>query len=210
MEKNDLLLYNSSSQEVKKKFNELINCEFYKDLISGKLSLDDYLNFLEMDITYLSHKENLAVKYCEKMNNLSIGEGDVFLNLSRKVNDSKQIFIEMYKDITNEEPKYIHGIGLEPLSKIANNNSSCLLSIFYMSTACFYFIFKQNCDLYSKKSPRVASLFMSKDWSFVAEKVIFKLNEIFLSNKIVAIEIFEIVCDFELFFVKKVKKYEDR
>jgi thiaminase len=68
LQKEDFLIYKDSFIEVKNKFLCFVNNDFYQIMIKGDLDIDKYKKFLEYDITFLTHKINLALDIQKEMN----------------------------------------------------------------------------------------------------------------------------------------------
>ena len=215
LQKEDFLIYKDSFIEVKNKFLYFLNHQFYQTMIKGCLDIHKYKKFLECDITFLTHKINLALDIQKEMNfrNKSL-KIDSVSDIAGHIQDGKEKIIDEYFKITNKPPRYIRNINFN--KNIVNTKDSIEMNIlgFAMSSVIFYYLVQNNEDLYrSRLKNNVSSFFdigFSDEWIGSVELAIFRINGLYKSmnsnEKSRALKIFENFLNLEIDFLDQVKR----
>lgn len=215
LQKEDFLIYKDSFIEVKNKFLCFVNNDFYQIMIKGDLDIDKYKKFLEYDITFLTHKINLALDIQKEMNfrNKSL-KIDSVSDIADYINNGKTKIIDEYFKITNKNPQYIRNIGFN--ENIVNSKDSMELNIlgFAMSSIIFYFLMQHNEEFYQNRlHDNVASFFdivFSSEWICSVELAIFRMNGLYKNmnkdEKLDALRIFDNFLNLEINFLDKILK----
>ncbi len=215
LQKEDFLIYKDSFIEVKNKFLCFVNNDFYQIMIKGDLDIDKYKKFLEYDITFLTHKINLALDIQKEMNfrNKSL-KIDSVSEIADYIHNGKTKIIDEYFKITNKKPKYIRNIGFN--ENIVNSKDSMELNIlgFAMSSIIFYYLMQHNENFYQNKlHDNIGSFFdivFSSEWICSVELAIFRMNGLYKNmnkdEKLDALRIFDNFLNLEINFLDKILK----
>lgn len=215
LQKEDFLIYKDSFIEVKNKFLCFVNNDFYQIMIKGDLDIDKYKKFLEYDITFLTHKINLALDIQKEMNfrNKSL-KIDSVSDIADYINNGKTKIIDEYFKITNKNPQYIRNIGFN--DNVLSSKDSIELNIlgFAMSSIIFYFLMQHNEGFYQNRLYNNISSFFdigfSPEWINSVELAIFRINGLYKSmnkdEKIAALKIFDNFLNLEIDFLNKISQ----